>query len=325
MSKVGTAGRIFQGTVLAPDEVLHSAMRIEHMRVEKMVVPMQILERARERGEIGKAVDADLLLTTLAAGIHHRVFVDRVGRGTESPRMLPRGPYARETVARRSLVRSRLDHLSGRLFRNLAAVAFAGVVACGPSSETPSDTPPETPSEETPPHTTGLCETENVTSCGPTCAVCPVPANSDASCTGGACKFACKEGFSLEANACIAEVEVETLSGGDLYTCGVKTDGTLACWGQDSPTQPSMVNTVPAGTFKSVSAGDLHACGVKEDGTVACWGQNTKGETAAPAGTVFKSIAAGQGHSCGVKADGTVACWGDDYFGQAKPPAATFR
>jgi AcrR family transcriptional regulator len=45
------------------------------IREEKMVAPMQIVARARERGEIGGAVDADLLLTTLAGGIHHRVFV----------------------------------------------------------------------------------------------------------------------------------------------------------------------------------------------------------------------------------------------------------
>jgi AcrR family transcriptional regulator len=48
---------------------------IAHIREEKMVVPMQIVERARARGEVGAAVDADLLLTTLAGGIHHRVFV----------------------------------------------------------------------------------------------------------------------------------------------------------------------------------------------------------------------------------------------------------
>ena len=48
---------------------------IAHIREEKMAVPRQIVERARERGEIAATVDADLLLTTLAGGIHHRVFV----------------------------------------------------------------------------------------------------------------------------------------------------------------------------------------------------------------------------------------------------------
>jgi AcrR family transcriptional regulator len=48
---------------------------IAHIREQKMVVPRKIVERARERGEIGTAVDADLLLTTLAGAIHHRVFL----------------------------------------------------------------------------------------------------------------------------------------------------------------------------------------------------------------------------------------------------------
>lgn len=48
---------------------------IAHIREETMVVPMQLVERARKRGEVDPSLDADLLLTTLAGGIHHRVFV----------------------------------------------------------------------------------------------------------------------------------------------------------------------------------------------------------------------------------------------------------
>jgi AcrR family transcriptional regulator len=48
---------------------------IERIREEKMVIPRRIVERARERGEIEPSVDAELLLSTLAGGIHHRVFV----------------------------------------------------------------------------------------------------------------------------------------------------------------------------------------------------------------------------------------------------------
>ena len=52
------------------------------------------------------------------------------------------------------------------------------------------------------------------------------------------------------------------------HTCGLKTDGTLACWGENSYGQA----TPPAGTFSQVSAGDDHTCGVRTDGTLACWG-----------------------------------------------------
>src|SRR5262245_27776175 len=67
-----------------------------------------------------------------------------------------------------------------------------------------------------------------------------------------------------------------TISAGGFHTCGVKTDGTLACWGQATP---------PGGTFTQVSAGFAHTCGVKTDGTLACWGANGDGQATPPGGT----------------------------------------
>ena len=57
---------------------------------------------------------------------------------------------------------------------------------------------------------------------------------------------------------------------GVAQSCGVKTDGSVACWGLDNRDGQS---TPPAGSFVSVSAGGSeHSCGVKTDGSVACWG-----------------------------------------------------
>ncbi|PYP95483.1 MAG: hypothetical protein DMD34_06665, partial [Gemmatimonadetes bacterium] len=50
---------------------------------------------------------------------------------------------------------------------------------------------------------------------------------------------------------------------GGFHTCGLKTDGTVACWGDDYYGQA----TPPAGTFAQVSAGGSHTCGLKTDGT----------------------------------------------------------
>ena len=58
------------------------------------------------------------------------------------------------------------------------------------------------------------------------------------------------------------------LSAGSEHTCGVKTDGIVACWGADECGQA----TPPAGTFSQLSAGSEQTCGVTTDGTVACWG-----------------------------------------------------
>ena len=68
------------------------------------------------------------------------------------------------------------------------------------------------------------------------------------------------------------------VSAGYLHTCGVRTDGTLACWGGNSDGQA----TPPDGTFTQVSAGYLHTCGVRTDGTLACWGRNDSGQATPP-------------------------------------------
>ncbi|MGB6895137.1 MAG: RCC1 domain-containing protein, partial [Dehalococcoidia bacterium] len=64
-----------------------------------------------------------------------------------------------------------------------------------------------------------------------------------------------------------------TVSAGSFHTCGVRTDGSLACWGNEYA-----VATPPAGTFTAVSAGDNYTCGVRTDGSLACWGDNDYGQ-----------------------------------------------
>ena len=116
------------------------------------------------------------------------------------------------------------------------------------------------------------------------------------------------------------------VSAGDGHTCGMGTDGTLVCWGDDSYGQA----TPPDGTFLSVSAGEQYACALKTDHTAVCWGG---GQTAAPPPqATFLSISAGEAHTCGVMTDNTISCWGSNvssysassFIGQATPPEGTF-
>ena len=113
--------------------------------------------------------------------------------------------------------------------------------------------------------------------------------------------------------------EFASVSAGDLHTCGVRTDGSLACWGHNHLGQA----LPPQGEFASVSAGYSHTCGVRDDGSVACWGSNGDGQASAPAGT-FSSVSAGLFHTCGVRDNGSVACWGDNDYGEASPPQGEF-
>ena len=59
----------------------------------------------------------------------------------------------------------------------------------------------------------------------------------------------------------------ESVSAGDEHTCGVRTGGSIACWGYN---QYRLANW-PAGSFVSVSAGGSYTCGVRTNGSIACW------------------------------------------------------
>jgi hypothetical protein len=114
-----------------------------------------------------------------------------------------------------------------------------------------------------------------------------------------------------------------SVSAGDGFACGLKTDGIIVCWGDNSAGQA----TPPTGRFVSLSADGLlqglSACAVRADGTIACWGDNPEGQWTPPTGT-FASVSIGFETACGLRTDGTIACWGDNFFGQATPPGGTF-
>lgn len=121
---------------------------------------------------------------------------------------------------------------------------------------------------------------------------------------------------------------------GNDFTCAVRTDATLWCWGSNQFGQlrldgssnrltPASVNGT---AWRAVSCGQSHACALRTDGTLSCWGNNTAGQLgSASAGTqgqtelggsAWTGVAAGSYHTCALKGDGTLACWGDNSDGQ---------
>ena len=119
--------------------------------------------------------------------------------------------------------------------------------------------------------------------------------------------------------ACNGSNPLVAVSAGDNHNCGVRVDGTIACWGLNNYAQSSP----PSGQFESVSAGAFHGCGINLDRTVLCWGNDGTGQLNAPQGQ-FLSVSSGTHHSCGVRLDGSVTCWGHNGYGQLNAPQGQF-
>ncbi len=112
------------------------------------------------------------------------------------------------------------------------------------------------------------------------------------------------------------------VSASDSYACAVRTDGTLACWG-DLAEREALA--APEGVFRSVSVGHFGACGLLDAGRVECWGDGEWWGVPDPPAGAFVSVSVGLGHACGVRPVGNVECWGAFPGEELEPPDAKFR
>jgi hypothetical protein len=108
--------------------------------------------------------------------------------------------------------------------------------------------------------------------------------------------------------------------------CAIRTEGELLCWGDASQLglQP------PAGEFSAVSVSLTHACAIRTDRTMACWGtvysDDPLGGAAPTPGGTWSSVSTGNDHACGIRTDQTVACWAMTPSDAASPgPMASFH
>ncbi len=108
----------------------------------------------------------------------------------------------------------------------------------------------------------------------------------------------------------------EAVATGAAHSCGLRLDGSIACWGDDSHGQLA----APTGTFVQIAAGANHTCAVRADALVVCWGDDTYGQVSGAPGMVFTRVSAGVAHTCAVRDTLAIVCWGDDAHGQATAP-----
>ncbi|MEO5817811.1 MAG: Ig-like domain-containing protein [Gemmatimonadaceae bacterium] len=130
---------------------------------------------------------------------------------------------------------------------------------------------------------------------------------------------------------------------GAFVTCGLATDGTISCFGEQPKVGDStLVNrfkptpTKTTAKFTSLAAGmssPSHLCAVALDASMYCWGQNSLTDTVVSANgfpaiistqsprkvqsTVgFTQAAPGGAFNCAIASDENIYCWGDNSAGQ---------
>ncbi len=105
------------------------------------------------------------------------------------------------------------------------------------------------------------------------------------------------------------------IAGGSRHSLGLKSDGTIAAWGDNLSGQTTL--PAPNANFVAVAAGGHHSLGLKSDGTIMAWGFGLYGQTDPPEPNAnFVAVAGGGFHSLGLRSDGTIAAWGNNDRGQ---------
>ncbi|HVM69124.1 MAG TPA: hypothetical protein VM204_04730, partial [Gaiellaceae bacterium] len=127
------------------------------------------------------------------------------------------------------------------------------------------------------------------------------------------------------------------LAGGTSFTCALRTDKTVSCWGANYSGQlgdglkESRPTAAPVKSLEgvvSIAAATDHACAVLENGDVMCWGGNSQGQLGIGSTTESLSptklnalsdiaqVAAAARFSCARQTSGRVYCWGNNQYGQ---------
>ncbi|MBL7256748.1 RCC1 domain-containing protein [Paractinoplanes lichenicola] len=167
---------------------------------------------------------------------------------------------------------------------------------------------------------------------------CAVGADTTLWCWGSATYGQTGQGNSTQQNGPAQVTSPATgwtsVSAGALFSCGIRADTTMYCWGNNvfgelaqgatsTPQSTPVPVTTPAATgWVQVSAGFQHACALRTDTKVYCWGSNGSGRLGfgTSAAALVPTVISGPGgyltigiatdHSCGIRDNGTLWCWG---------------
>jgi alpha-tubulin suppressor-like RCC1 family protein len=121
------------------------------------------------------------------------------------------------------------------------------------------------------------------------------------------------------------------------FTCAVRADGALLCWGASAIVATAAVPTQVGAEldWAVVSVSEDHVCALKTDGRLYCAGDNFSGQlglgdtddrgalSQVGSDSDWAGVAAGSESTCAFKLDGATFCWGSNDFGQLGAPSAS--
>lgn len=172
---------------------------------------------------------------------------------------------------------------------------------------------------------------------------CGMTVDQDAYCWGynadGRCGLGNTKSPILKPELVKGNYKWKFISAGYFYSCGVRRDGALFCWGKNNYGRLGNGKvggnyTTPQRVGKDVDwvnvlAGGDHTCALKADKSVWCFGNNEEGQlgvgktpkelpiSAVPVkvqGT-YKYLSNSSKFACAIKTDGTGVCWGSNAWG----------
>jgi hypothetical protein len=113
------------------------------------------------------------------------------------------------------------------------------------------------------------------------------------------------------------EVSFTQVSAGSDFTCALRSDGAVECWGNNDDERAPARVTAGSGSFVQLSSRGGRSCGLRDDGAAECWGFGIGGHSAEPgtrevrtaATGTFVEVATGVENNCALRDDGDVECW----------------
>ena len=222
----------------------------------------------------------------------HRASRIRILKETSSVRAkpIPEEISKRKTALQERHAHSPINRRRHALIALLIAGAIlaAGLAACGQpanpekspaaSASTREAKPLQAPEDQPPEQTISLPTTRAATT---TTATVPTPVLLRETTNGETPKTPPP---STEQPMMTPEVTPENNSGapfvqvsaGPFHTCGLRTDGTIICWGahgeDERLTESAGLLDSPPGSFSQIDAAHNHSCAIRQDGAVKCRG-----------------------------------------------------